>query len=145
MKLDSGEEAALVGMLHAIPLFARMKKRHVKSILRSAQQKSFPAGELIVKEGEFGVAFYLIIEGKAAVSKKGKALAKLGKGNFFGEMALLDNQPRSADVSAEENTRCLVLSAPTFWSLVSSDPKLARALVQELAARIRASNKALSE
>ncbi len=98
-----------------------------------------------MREGESGVGFYLIVGGSAEVRRDGRALTKLARGQFFGEMGLLDQQPRSADVVALEDTDCLVLSGPTFWSLVSTNPKIARALVQELARRLRETNKTLTE
>ncbi len=97
------------------------------------------------KEGDAGLGFYLITEGRALVKHKGKTLAKLGRGSFFGEMSLLDDQPRSADVVAEETTKCRVLLRWNFWSVVSKNQKIARAMLQEMARRLRATNNALSE
>ena len=71
-------------------------------------------------------------------------MAKLRRGDFFGEMSLLDNQPRSADVVAEEATKCLVLLRWNFWALVSKNRKIARALLEEMARRLRAANDALT-
>ena len=68
----------------------------------------------MVWEGDEGVAFYLIVEGSAEVRRSGKVLSRLGQGNFFGEMTLLDEQPSSADVVAVEPTRCLTFTYGTF-------------------------------
>ncbi len=138
-------EDSIVGMLQGVPIFAGLKKGQLKAISKSARQRSFAKGDAVVREGELGVAFYLILEGSAEVRSGAKFLAKLGRGQFFGEMGLLDQQRRSADVFAVEDSYCLILSAPTFWSLVSTNPKIARGLVQELARRLRATNKALTE
>ena len=94
--------------------------------------------------GEAGLGFYVIVSGQATVKRKGKPVAKLRRGDFFGEMALLDDQPRSADVIAEEPTKCLVLLRWNFWSIVSKNRKIARALLEEMARRLRATNDALT-
>jgi len=139
------DEASTVYMLEMTPLFSGLNKGQLKAIVKSSKERSFKKGEAIVREGESGVGFYMIVGGSAEVRRDGRALTKLARGQFFGEMGLLDQQPRSADVVALEDTNCLVLSAPTFWSLVSTNPKIARALVQELARRLRETNKTLTE
>lgn len=117
----------------------------MKTIVASSKTATFQAGELIVKEGDAGLGFYLILEGHALVKRRGKTVAKLGKGGFFGEMSLFDNQPRSADVIAEEPTRCLVVLRWNFWSMVEKNGRMARELLQEMARRLRATNRALTE
>lgn len=98
-----------------------------------------------MKEGDAGLGFYLILEGRALVKRRGKTIAKIGKGGFFGEMSLLDNQPRSAGVIAEEPTKCLVVLRWNFWSMVDRNSKVARELLQEMARRLRATDRALTE
>lgn len=126
-------------------MFSGLSKTQLGAIAKSSKERTFQAGEAIVREGDSGVAFYLMLDGRAEVRHQGRLLSKLGSGQFFGEMALLDNQPRSADVVAVEPTKCLVLWSPTFWGLVSTNPKIARGLLQEVARRLRVTNKALSE
>ncbi len=132
-------------MLETIPLFRGLEKEELKAIANSSKEMTFQAGDMIVKEGDAGLGFYLITEGKAVVKRKGKTLARLARGNFFGEMSLLDDQPRSADVVAEESTKCRVLLRWNFWSVVSKNQKIPRALLKEMARRLRETNKALSE
>jgi len=145
MKFDMSTQDSIINMLGSSAIFAGLKKGQLKSIARSSKERSFKSGDEIVREGDLGVGFYLILGGSAEVRRAGRVLTRLGRGQFFGEMGLLDQQPRSADVVALEETNCLVLSAPTFWSLVSTNPKIARTMVQELARRLRVTNKALSE
>jgi len=114
-------------------------------MLNSSKEMIFRAGDPIVKEGEAGLGFYVILDGQAFVKRKGKTVAKLKKGDFFGELALLDDQPRSADVVASEATKCLVLLRWNFWALVSKNKKMARELLREMARRLRATDEALSE
>jgi CRP/FNR family transcriptional regulator/CRP/FNR family cyclic AMP-dependent transcriptional regulator len=98
-----------------------------------------------VTEGENGVAFYLIIEGKVEVRHKGKVLSRLSKGDFFGEMSLLDKQPRSADVVAVVPSTCFGLTSWSFFGLIRSQPNIALNLMRELVRRLRGTNKALTE
>ncbi len=126
-------------------MFRGLDKQELRAIASTSKEMTFKTGDVIVKGGDAGLGFYLIIDGKAAVKRKGKTLTKLGRGSFFGEMALLDDQPRSADVIAEEPTKCLVLLRWNFWSLVTKNEKIARGLLQEMARRLRATNEALSE
>src|SRR5207244_13561468 len=104
-------------MLEMTPLFSGLNERQLKAIVKSSKERSFKKGEAIVREGESRVGFYLIVGGSAEVRRDGRALTKLARGQFFGEMGLLDQQPRSAAVVALEHTNCLVLSGPPFWSL----------------------------
>lgn len=92
-----------------------------------------------------GIAFYLVVEGRIEIRRKNRVLATLGKGHFFGEMSLLDNQPRSADVVALEDARCLVMTSWSWKGLMKSNPELAPAMLRVLAGRLRETNKALTE
>ena len=139
------EENNKLEMFMAIPLFKSLSKEELSELANSSKEMSFPLGTSIVKEGDAGLGFYIIIEGHAIVKRKDTILAKLGRGSFFGEMSLLDDQPRSADVVADEATNCFVLLRWNFWSLVSKNPKIARGLLKEMARRLRATNDALSE
>src|SRR5438876_11222177 len=98
-------------MLAEVPLFAGLKGKQIKSVASAfARERSYDAGEVIEKEGGSALAFYLITAGSVEVRKGGKLVTKLGRGEFFGGMALIDKQPRSATVvSAESATEPLVL------------------------------------
>jgi len=128
-----------------VPLFRGLKSEELKAIASLSKEMRFQAGETIVKEGDAGLGFYIIIEGQAVVRRKNKTITKLGRGSFFGEMALFDNQPRSADVVAAELTKCQVLLRWNFWSLVSKNKEVVRGLFQEMARRLRATNEAMGE
>ena len=138
------EALANTDLFATVPLFKGLEPEELKSISASTKQVEFKPGDYIVREGEAGLGFYVIASGQATVKKKGKSVAKLRRGDFFGEMSLLDNQPRSADVVAEEATKCLVLLRWNFWALVSKNRKIARALLEEMARRLRAANDALT-
>jgi CRP/FNR family transcriptional regulator, cyclic AMP receptor protein len=142
---EAASSAQTLAMLGSVPLFSPLNKSQLKLIAESAKERSFPAGATIVHQGDKGVGFYLILGGKAQVTRGGKPVASLGPGQFFGEMALVDEQPRTADVLAEGPVRCLVLSSWEFWSAVGDEPEVLRTLLKETVRRIRASPAALSE
>lgn len=128
-----------------VPIFKGFGESELKAISILSKRASFKGGETIVKEGDAGLGFYIVVNGSALIKKKGKTIAKLGRGSFFGEMSLFDDQPRSADVVAEEPTECQVLLRWDFWSLVTKNKRMVQELLQEMARRLRATDKALSE
>jgi CRP-like cAMP-binding protein len=139
------ESFSSIEMLSSVPLFRGLEDQELKAIASLSKEMTFREGEAIVKEGDAGLGFYVIIEGEAVVKRRNKVVAKLERGSFFGEMALLDDQPRSAEVVATEPTRCLVLLRWNFWSLVSKNKKVVRGLFKEMARRLRATNEAMGE
>jgi CRP-like cAMP-binding protein len=132
-------------MLGVVPLFRGLGARELTAIAKLCKRMDFKEGEKIVKEGDAGLGFYVIINGAASVRHKNKTVAQLGRGSFFGEMSLLDSRPRSADVIASEPTTCLVLLRWNFWSLVSKNKNLVKGLLEEMARRLQATSEALSE
>jgi len=135
-----------VRLLQRTPLFGQFSEKELEAVLRTAKQRTFEAGSTIVHEGDAGgVGFYLITNGQVEVRKGKKALAKLGAGEFFGEMALIDEAPRSADVVALEKTSCLMLTRWDLRGLIGAHPDIAIKMMMELARRLRMTNQALSE
>ena len=146
LTLPPREKTQLNRMLAGVPLFAKLKGNQLKSVATAfARERSYDAGEVIEDEGGSAVAFYLITDGSVEVRKGEKFVTKLGRGQFFGEMALLDNQPRSATIKAAEMTRCLVMPIWSFRATVQKDPKIAMGVMKELARRLRETTNALSE
>jgi CRP/FNR family transcriptional regulator, cyclic AMP receptor protein len=125
-------------MIGSVPFFGGLKEKTRKSVASQGKEMSYKAGDPIVDEGTMGVGFYLILDGKAEVRKRGKILATLGKGQFFGEMSLIDEQPRSADVVAVAPTKCWALTSWAFSALVKSHPEIALGMLKELVKRLRA-------
>lgn len=140
-------EADAATFLKETPLFARLSGKELQAILRTSKEREFSAGSTIVREGETGgLGFYLILSGHVEVRKGEKRLAKLGAGEFFGEMALLmEDEPRSADVVALEDTGCVLFTRWDLRSLVASHPDIALKMLGALARRLRDTNRALSE
>ena len=137
----------VVKMLTDVPIFAGLKTKQIKSVASAfARERSYSPGDVIEKEGGMGVAFYLITNGSVEVRKGEKLVSKLGRGQFFGEMALIDKQPRSATVLASQGgTSCLVMPVYSFKAVIESDPKIAMAVMKELARRLRETTNALTE
>jgi CRP-like cAMP-binding protein len=145
MKLRHSENDAVVKMLEKSPLWSGLSKEELKSMVSFARERRFESGETIVQRGEKGIAFYLILDGAVEIRSDGKMLSKLGPGEFFGEMSLLDNQPRSADVVTVQPSRVLILTDWRFAGLISSNPKIAIKILQELVRRLRKADLSLSE
>jgi CRP/FNR family cyclic AMP-dependent transcriptional regulator len=128
--------------LAKVPLFSRLKRDALDTLARSAKVHRFDEGELIVKEGDDAVAFYALCDGEAEVVKHlgqegERVLGRLNKGEFFGEMALIDGFPRSATVRAVTECECLVLSRWDFLALVRSKPEVALGILPVLSLRLR--------
>jgi len=125
-------------LLGSVPFFSGLDKGTRSSIASQGKELTYKAGDTVVEEGSMGVGFYLIVDGKAEVRKKGKVLASLGKGQFFGEMSLIDEQPRSADVVAVSPTKCWALSSWAFGSIMKTNPEVALMMLKEMVKRLRA-------
>ena len=145
MKLKRSENDAVVEMLEKTPLWSGLSRQDLNSIVTRSHKRKFESGSTIVSKGEGGVGFYLILDGAVEIRSDGRTRSKLGPGQFFGEMSVLDNQPRSADVVAVEPLKVLVLEAWGFSGLISVRPKIALKMLQEFVRRLRATDKALTE
>ena len=136
MKPSVSDTSAVVTVLQKAPLWSSLNEKELKVVARSFKELKYESGHVIVRKGEQGVGFYLIADGSVEVRSGDQVLSKLGPGQYFGEMSLLDGQPRTADVVALEPSRCLVLSAWSFKSIVSAQPKMALKLLQESVRRL---------
>jgi len=128
--------------LATAPLFSELSRRDLKRLAAATIVRNYKKGDVIVKEGESAVAFYLIRTGKVDIihghgSKGQKIAATLGPGEFFGEMALLDSYPRSASAVAKGDTECLVLSRWDFIAELRTSPHIAVQMLPVLSRRLR--------
>jgi CRP-like cAMP-binding protein len=135
-----------VKFLKKTPLFAQFSEQELEALFSTAKVREFNPGSTIVREGDpASIGFYLILEGRVEVRKGQKVLAKLGVGDYFGEMALILDAPRSADVVATQKTKCLMITRWELRGIISSYPDVALKMMAELARRLSATNQALTE
>jgi CRP/FNR family transcriptional regulator len=123
--------------LNRVPLFKGVSDRDLRRLAKVMSERTFRAGESIMTEGQSGVGFFVIEDGSATVSLRGETLRTLGPGDYVGEIALIDEGPRSATVVADTDIRCRGMAAWEFRSFVQEHPEVAWALLQTLAARFR--------
>jgi CRP-like cAMP-binding protein len=125
-----------VPVLKELPLFEGMSSRHLRRI--PARAKRYGAGETIVRAGDPGNAFYVILDGQVRVEPPTRPSLMLKAGDSFGEMALLDGAPRSADIRAAGEVTVMVISRAGFTKLLRSESQIAMTLLRTLAGRLRA-------
>jgi len=144
-KFSENEEPELVKVLRNVPIFYNLNDDAIKSLLSIASEVSYPAGKLIVKEGSRDDTLHVVLSGAVEVRKNGKKIAKLGVGQFFGEMAFLDDLPseRSADVVSLEDTRAISIPGWSWYSFLRKNPDVAIEVIRSLGHRLREANEAL--
>ncbi|HOX46605.1 MAG TPA: cyclic nucleotide-binding domain-containing protein [Myxococcota bacterium] len=130
--------------LKSVDLFAKIPGEDLAQIAGIAQEVSFEQGELIIQEGEMGDSLFLIIEGQVQVHRLGREISKLGERDAFGEMALLDHEPRSASVTAQSDVTCLKVEREDFFELMSEKIEIAHGIIRVLTHRLREANEKLS-
>jgi len=129
---------APVELLQRVPLFADFDKGDLERLARSFKERTFEAGSTVAAEGKGGAGFFVIESGEASVSVRGEERGKLGPGDYFGEIALIDDGARSATVTADSDLRCYGLTSWEFRPLVESNASIAWQLLETLATRLRA-------
>lgn len=128
---------APVEALRGVPLFAGLDGDELAQVALAFKERRFPAGETVVKEGADGAAFFLIESGEASVGVRGAARASLGPGDHFGEIALIDEDVRSATITATTDLVCYGLTLWEFRPLVVDNGEIAWKLLQSLAKKLR--------
>jgi flavin reductase (DIM6/NTAB) family NADH-FMN oxidoreductase RutF len=124
-------------LLERAPLFSSLPPEILGMITASGVERTFATGEFVVREGDPGDELFVILDGEARVERKGSALATFGPGEFFGEVAVIDGRPRSADVVAASPLRALAVSRELVRSTIEREPRAAWAMLQVLAGRLR--------
>jgi CRP-like cAMP-binding protein len=131
--------------LKSVDLFSRIPGEELAQVAGIAQEIHFDSGELIIQEGEMGDSMYLIIEGKVAIHRTDQQIAELGERESVGEMAILDQDPRSASVSALSDVTCLKVEREDFYELMSEKSEIAYGVIRMLTHRLREANQKLSD
>jgi CRP/FNR family transcriptional regulator, cyclic AMP receptor protein len=124
-------------MLGAVDLFAGLSRKEVGKVLQFTRDYDYPAGKVVVREGEEGGRFFLIVSGTAIVTRRGRRIRKLGPGDSFGDIALLDGEPRSATVEAETDLSTLSLAMWHFRGALRENPGITLKLLLVLCKRLR--------
>jgi CRP-like cAMP-binding protein len=123
--------------LRQVGLFKGVSKRSLILVDRLSTLRTVPAGEAIVTQGDSGTDMMIVLHGSASVTRGNRKVGTLAAGQVFGEMALLDNQPRSATVTALEPTQMLVVHGPEFRKLLHKVPGMTEAILATLCQRLR--------
>lgn len=124
-------------LIRGVPLFAGAPDAFLKRLSGEFFERTYRPGEAIAQEGESGRTFVVIDSGEVSVSVHGRQVGRLGPGQAFGEMALIDKSARSATVTAETETHCYLLPVWSFRPIVEEHPEMAWALLEALAQRVR--------
>jgi CRP-like cAMP-binding protein len=127
----------LIQSLAEVPLFSRCSKRELATVARHAETVELEDGAEMITEGDPGDAFFLILDGKAKVIQKGEEVAQVGPGAWFGELALLDDRPRSATVVATSPITVAVLGVRMFRTILREFPDISELLLAGLAGQLR--------
>ncbi len=135
--------------LQSVPLFTRLGEGSVDAILRLTRRRRIRKDEVIFHENDVGDSLFIILRGRVKVAIFGDdgkevTLSTLSEGDFFGEMSLLDQEPRSATTVAEEECELLALQRDDFMRALEQDPGMSASLIQVLADRLRKANHQIS-
>src|SRR5438067_7329604 len=114
----------IIDMLANVDLFEGLPKKALRQIAESGKEMSFDAGAVVCKEGESDGRFYLIEDGSAQVTIRGRDVNQLGSGDYFGEISIIDGEPRSATVAASTPLRTLSMTSWNFRSILKENPDL---------------------
>jgi CRP/FNR family cyclic AMP-dependent transcriptional regulator len=129
---------APVELLERVPLFSDFDRGDLQRLARTFKERTFDAGHVVASEGKSGAGFFVIENGEATVTVRGSEHGKLGPGDYFGEIALIDDGARSATITADSELRCYGLTSWEFRPLVESNASIAWKLLETMAKRLRA-------
>jgi CRP-like cAMP-binding protein len=130
------DRSAYVVYLSRVPMFSRCSSAQLEQLALDSSERSVDAGAAIITEGDSGDEFFVLADGAAEVKRGGNAVAKLGPGDYFGELALLDPAPRDASVIATAPSNLLVMSRDVFTKAIDDLPALRTAVLHGMARRI---------
>jgi trk system potassium uptake protein TrkA len=137
--VEAGTET-LADALARLALFADLGRPELESVAHTFEEDVFAEGQRVIRQGLEGSGFYLILEGEARVVIDGEERARLGRGEFFGEISLLTGDPPTADVVATSVLRCLVVPGPQLKGFLLEHPSVMLRMLQAEAARLRIAN-----
>ena len=127
---------AKVELIKRVPLFSHCSKKELGLVAQIADEIDLPEGKTLMREGDRGREFFVLVEGSADVRRRNRKVNTLGSGDFFGEIALVSQQPRTATVTTSSPVRALVVTEQSFRSLLDRAPDVQRKVLQALADRV---------
>ena len=130
-----------VKMLAGVPIFEELSSKELKAIAAASKEVTHRQGSVLAKEGDSGVGFFLILDGKVSVAVGGRPVRGMGPGDFFGEISLLDGGPRTATCTAQTDVTTLGMTPWTFKRLIEQNPSIASKMLKVMAQRLRGSAK----
>jgi|SRR5436190_3266404 len=133
MRIRRDEKADLI---KKVPLFSRCSRKDLASVSAIADEIDLPAGQELTRQGELGREFFVLVDGTADVTKDGTKVNALGPGDFFGEIALVAQMPRTATVVATSPVRALVMRDQEFRGLMKDSPEVQLKILEALAERL---------
>ena len=125
-------------LIQQVPLFADLDKRELQGLVSSLKERTFDEGDTIASEGQTGIGFFVIDEGEVGVSVQGEERTTMKHGDYFGEVALIDDGARTATLTAKTPVKCYGITAWEFRPLVEQNADLAWKMLQTMAKRLRA-------
>ena len=131
-------------LLEPVPLFEGLSKRQLKKVAAVAEVVDYMAGHSIVKEGDIGDSFFVVLLGQAKVTVKGRTVNRSLPGDHFGEISLLDGGPRTATVISETPMTMVMITRTNFLSVLVEDPQISISLMESLARMIRRVDRSLA-
>src|SRR6266511_6009899 len=129
--------AAPEELIRQVPLFSTLDKGEMQGLSSSMKERTFDMGDTIATEGQSGIGFFIIDEGEAGVSVGGEERATLKHGDYFGEVALIDDGARTATITAKSPLKCYGITSWEFRPLVEQNAELAWKMLQTMAKRLR--------
>lgn len=123
--------------LKKVPLFAGLDRHELEMIGKLLKEQSYAKGAVIVKNGATGQGLFIIKEGSVSVKRDGRTISQMGPGDFFGEIAVLDGGPRTADVQADTDTVCLTMVSWDIKPLLMDNASIAYKMLQQIIRRLR--------
>lgn len=123
-------------LLASVPLTAGLEQRVRRRLAAIGRVRAYPSGTTIVEEGATATALYIVVSGRARIVRGGETIGEVARGDFFGELALIEEHPRSATVIADEDTECLLFPSWEFTALLAEHPELAVPIMRALIARL---------
>jgi CRP/FNR family cyclic AMP-dependent transcriptional regulator len=132
-------------LIKQVPLFNDLNKSELQGLASSMKERQFDEGATVASEGQTGIGFFIIDEGEATVSVHGQEVRTLTHGDYFGEVALIDDGARTATITAKTPLKCYGITSWEFRPLVEDNSKLAWTMLQTIAKRLRDAEKRSTE